>query len=213
MATATAAPGLETLRQEVTALEGEISNLKTKLAGEQKDLDSLDTERGQLAEAIALGSQETSKASGIARKIEQAQARVAGFQSLTAGKQARLDKLWPELRRIEAENLLAKRRAEVEALRQRGAEVVARINEKLRSLIVADLPELDGIRDRLAAGELRDVGGDKVRADFGRGLLMDTGVLVEEDKLTNQRGDLHTSPPAWRMRGDVVLTVRNLWPR
>lgn len=208
MATATApASGMEVLRQEITALEGEISNLKTKLAGEQKDLDSLETERGQIAEAIALGSQETSKASGIARKIEQAQARVAGFQSLIAGKQTRLDTLWPELRRIEAENLLAKRRAEAQTLAENGAEIVATINSKLRSILIEDFPALDAIRDRLAANELRQLGGAEVALQLIRNLTDAKGVLFEENKLTD--GSMHR-PASYDVRGDIHLTVRNL---
>jgi chromosome segregation ATPase len=210
-ATATATTRLETLRQEVAAVENEISNLKTKLGGGQKDLDTLDTERGQIAEAIAFGQEKPSKAGEIARRIEQAEARVNGFRSVLAKKQAELDTHYPEMRRLEAENLLATRRAEVEMLGQTGAKVVARINEMLRSLITIELPELDAIRDRLAAGDLRPVGGDKVRDDLGRAIFMENGALVEEDKLTNMRGDLHTSPQVWKLRSDFVLTVRNLW--
>jgi chromosome segregation ATPase len=211
MATATAAaPTLQDMRHQVASLETEISDLKSRLTSEKSDLTALEHEQGQLAEKIALGKEKASRASVLARQIEEAEARVNGFRSVIARKQVQLDESWPELRRLEAENLLAKRQAEVEALRRKGAEVVEGINAKLRVLIQSELPELDSIRDAMM--QYRDLGGQAAGAALCETLLTNNGTLVEEDTLTNMRRDLHTSPPAWTMRGDLVLTVRNLWP-
>jgi hypothetical protein len=208
MPTATAI--LETVHEQIQKLEADNSGLKSKLADAEAKLHANGLEQAEVSEAIARGARKPSESVSLLRQGEEILASVAGLRGLIGKNQAQLDGLIPEMRRIDSENLLAKRRAELESLRRNGAEVVEGINAKLRALIQSDLPALDTIRDEMM--KFADLGGQAAGAALCESLLTNNGTLIEEDALTNLRRDLHTSSPAWKMRGDLVLTVRNLWP-
>jgi hypothetical protein len=208
MATATAIT--ETVHEQIQKLEADSSSLKAKLSVAESKMVANQAEQADVSEAIARGKRKPSDSVALLRQGEEILASVAGLRGLIGKNQAQLDGLIPEMRRIDSESLLAKRRAELESLRRNGAEVVEGINAKLRVLIQSDLPALDSIRDEMM--QYRDLGGQAAGAALCETLLTNNGTLVEEDTLTNMRRDLHTSSPAWKMRGDLVLTVRNLWP-
>jgi chromosome segregation ATPase len=201
---------LEGVHEQIKKLETDSSSLKSKLSAAEAQLQNNQAEQVDVSEGIARGTRKHGEAASLLRKSEEILASVAGLRGLIGKNQAQLDGLIPEMRRIDSENLLAKRRAELESLRRNGAEVVEGINAKLRVLIQSDLPALDSIRDEMM--QYRDLGGQAAGAALCETLLTNNGTLVEEDTLTNMRRDLHTSSPAWKMRGDLVLTVRNLWP-
>jgi DNA repair exonuclease SbcCD ATPase subunit len=206
MATASA-PILEQARREVTTLEGEISALKIRLATEESDLAALRSERADLAEKIALGEAPASKASGLARRVEESETRIAGFRSIIARKQGELDTRYPELRRVEAETKLAARRAEVESLEKKGVALVETINQTITELLTQDFVAFDEVRDELA--KLGDVGGSTVAQD----LLVRVGNGGESSvlkHLINQQRWMEGN--VWELRSDLILTLRNLWP-
>jgi chromosome segregation ATPase len=208
MATASA-PILEQTRQNVSALEAEISALRIRLATEESDLAALQSERADLAEKIALGELPASKASAIARRIEESEVRIAGFRSIIDRKQGELNVLHPELRRLDAEAKLAAKRAEAQTLRADGLKICERINARLLAIIKQDFPELDAIRDRLN-GELRDVaaGADE---QICRMLTLGNGNLAVELPLIDlSTWNAHSGVPLWTLRGDIQLQVRNL---
>jgi hypothetical protein len=207
MATATVAPGLETLRQEIATLEADNSGLKSKLADAEAKLHANGLEQAEVSEAIARGVRKPADSVVLLRRAEEIEASVAGLRGLLAKNQAQLDQLYPEMRRQEAEALTASRRDEVQTLAQNGAEIVSKINSKLRSILVEDFPALDPIRDRLAANELRQLGGAEVALQLIRNLTDAKGVLFEENKLTD--GSMHR-PASYVVRGDIQLSVRNL---
>jgi chromosome segregation ATPase len=203
-----AAPILEQKQREVSTLETEINAFRIKLATEESDLAGLETERADLAEKIALGEAPASKASGIARRIEESETRIAGFRSIITRKQGELDARYPELRRMEAETKLAARRTEAETLRADGAKICERINARLLAILKEDFPELDAIRDRLN-GDLRDVapGADE---QICRMLTLESGALAVEAPLIDMRN--WQAGLLWTLRGDIQLQVRNLKP-
>ncbi len=196
-------------REQVTGLESEIADLKRKLATEETDLAALKGERTELAEKIALGEAPASKAPALERKIEEVETRIAGFNSVIARKQSQIDSAYPELRRSEAAATLATRKAALASLQQEGVEEVGRINSMLAELITERLVKLDSLRDEMM--KYRDIGGQEAGADLCRALIESNGTLVEEHKLTDST-KWRSGDPIWRVRGDVVLTVRNLWP-
>jgi chromosome segregation ATPase len=201
---------LEGVHEQIKKLETDSSSLKSKLSAAEAQLQNNQAEQVDVSEGIARGTRKHGEAASLLRKSEEILASVAGLRGLIGKNQAQLDGLIPEMRRIDSENLLAKRRAELESLRRNGAEIVEGINAKLRALIQSDLPALDAVRDAMM--QYQSLGGQAAGAALCEMLITNNGTLLEEDALTNQRRDLHTSPPAWMMRGDLVLTVRNLWP-
>lgn len=201
------ATAVGTVQEQVASLEAEVSELTTRLAGEEKDLEALERERGAVSEQIVLGKEKPSRASTIARQVEETEARVNGLRSILARKQVRLDELWPELRRIEAENRLASRRAEVGKLEQQGAAAAERINRKITELLTEDFVAFDQIRDELA--ELGDAGGSTVAYEL-LGRVGNSGESSVLKHLINQQRWMEGN--VWNLRGDIILTLRNLWP-
>jgi len=205
MATAT---GTQTIQQEITALEADLSQIRAKLADDDEGtLNAIGQERDQLAERIALGQEKPGSASVVARRIEEVERRVAGFRSVIARKQGELDRLYPELRRVAAEERLAKRKGEVEVLAEQGQAAAERINQKILELLTQDFVAFDQIRDRLA--EFGDVGGRQAAQE----VLVSIGNAGESSVLKHlinkqrwQEGNV------WELRSDLILTLRNLWP-
>ena len=120
------ATAVGTVQEQVAGLEAEVSELKERLAGEEKDLDSLEHERGAVSEQIALGKEKASRASTIARQIEERAARINGFRSILAGKQSRLDELYPALRKQEED---ARRTAALSVVTELGAQGLVAIDQ------------------------------------------------------------------------------------
>lgn len=204
MATATQVPQ----RQECNVLEGQIAQLKLKLAESETELDKFKKELSTVAEAIALDREKPETANDVSRKIEQCEARINGFRSVIATKDSQLRELVPEARRIEAENRLAARRQEFERLAAQGKEKCEIINAKLLTLIRQDLVQLDGIRDRIA--EFRDLGAAQVDESFCRMLVLENGSLAVELPLIDKRN--WKGGEVWDLRGDIHLHIRNLRP-
>lgn len=148
MATATA-PTIEALAKEVAGLEAEIEALSAKRATEQANLQTFFHERVNLQQAIARGKEPTSKASVLNAKIQGAEAAIAGFDSLISQSQSRLDRTYPELRRLRGEE---KYRSEMEAIDQLGNEAkaaVQRIATVLSTTAKEDLAKYEKARNQL----------------------------------------------------------------
>jgi len=198
---------LEGVHEQIQKLEADSSSLKSKLSAAEAQLQNNQAEQVGVSEGIARGTRKHGEAASLLRKSEEIMASVAGLRGLIAKNQAQLDELYPEMRRQEAEALTASRRDEVQTLAQNGAGIVSRINSKLRSILIEDFPALDPIRDRLAANELRQLGGAEVALQLVRNLTDARGILFEENNLT--AGSIHR-PASYDIRGDLILTLRNL---
>jgi hypothetical protein len=198
---------LEGVHEQIQKLEADSSSLKSKLSAAEAQLQNNQAEQVGVSEGIARGTRKHGEAASLLRKSEEIMASVAGLRGLIAKNQAQLDALYPMMRRQETEALTAARKAEVEDLAQNGAGIVSRINSKLRSILIEDFPALDPIRDRLAANELRQLGGAEVALQLVRNLTDGQGVLFVENKLTD--GSIHR-PASHDVRADIVLTLRNL---
>ena len=145
---ATQAVTLENTRERITALEKEVSALRIRLATEESELAALQSERAGLAEKIALGEAPASKATALARRIEEAETRVAGFRSLIAGKQPCIDELWGTVRHEEEEARQAAAVAEVTGHEEEGLAALDAI-EKHFTAAASDFERLAEARKKL----------------------------------------------------------------
>ncbi|MGB9432530.1 MAG: hypothetical protein WBQ89_09835 [Candidatus Acidiferrum sp.] len=158
--------------------------------------------------AIALDQEKPEKVNEISRKIEQSEARIAGYETLITQNDEEVRRLQPAVVQLESQERLAARIKRRDELVAHGEKVCARINEKVRDLIVHDLVELDEIRDELSA--LHDIAGREAQTALCRLLNHETGKLVVDHALTD-RTAWHDRA-LWQRRGDVVLTIQNLTP-
>jgi septal ring factor EnvC (AmiA/AmiB activator) len=150
MATATAtAPTIESFKQEMAAPEGELKTLKDKRAAEEKNLTALETERGKISEAIAVGTLKAAAATELARKISESKAACDGFNAIITRKDKRYGEASLELSTQEAEAKRAAEMDEISNLKAEGAAILQRIADTLKDTIGVEIFRYNDIRKRL----------------------------------------------------------------
>jgi chromosome segregation ATPase len=149
MATATAAPGLEKLRDEIAALEVEIKTLTDKRAAEEKTLATLTGQRVTVSESIARGTAKQSAAAELNQKIDGSKAALEGFDSLLREPQKRLEEKYGALRRLEAETARAAETGEVVQIAADAEAILKRIAHVLQQAAGVDLQSYHQCRDKL----------------------------------------------------------------
>lgn len=149
MATATAAPGLDTLREEISTLENEVAGLKAKCAAEEKNLAALTAQRGTVSVAIASGTAKASAATDLNQKIDGSTAALEGFASLLRKPTARLEAAYGELRKLEAETSRAAETGEVVQIARDAEAILIRIASVLEQTAGVDLQSYHALREKL----------------------------------------------------------------
>ena len=198
-------------RQEMLGLEAQGAQLRQKLSDAEAELARFKRELASVAEQIALDREKPEKINEISRRIEQTEARIAGFKSVIASKDQELAELAPAVRIAEAAEREAACRARLADLAAKRAKVRDRINAKIRAMLTEDLPEFDALGDQMLAAELRAVGGQTVHDQQIDEIVNNRGQLIEEFRLIdNTKDDWMSSPAQWIVRGDVQLKIRNL---
>ena len=185
MSTTTSTPVIQDHRQEVRAVEAKGVQFRLKLEQERILLAQHKRDLTVVAQAIALDQEKPEKINEISRRIEQSEARIAGFETLIMQNDEEIRRLMPAVIQLESDERLAARIKKRDEVVAHGEKVCARINEKLRDLIMNDLVELDGIRDELNA-TLRDLGGREAARALCRLLNNENGVLVVDHQLTDR---------------------------
>ncbi len=196
-------------RAELLELEGKHVQLQMKRDQAVARLSELKAEIATIARDVAAEKTKTEEIDKCMHRIQQTETLIVGFDDLLRQSNSAMAAKTPAVIQLESNERLAariKRRDEVMA---HGEKVVARINEKLRDLIVNDLVELDQIRDELNNG-FRDLAGREMQTVLCRSLNLENGVLVVDHQLTD-RGAWHDRQ-LWQRRGDVVLKIQNLTP-
>jgi chromosome segregation ATPase len=149
MATATAAPGLERLRDEIAALEKEIKALTDKREAEEKTLATLTAQSGTLSESIARGTAKASAAADLNQKLDGSKAALEGFDSLLREPTKRLEEKYGALRRLEAEMSQAAATGEVVQIAGDAEAILKRIAHVLQQAAGVDLQSYHQCRDKL----------------------------------------------------------------
>src|SRR5579872_390636 len=145
----TAIATIESLSQEMAALEIELQTLKAKRAAEERNLSALEIERGKISEAIALGTMKAAAATEHVRKIEQSRAAIDGLTAIITRQDKRYGAASSELSTLEAEARRAAEIKEIADLKSEAVASIARITDTLTQTLGVEIYRLNEIRNRL----------------------------------------------------------------
>lgn len=124
---------LESLRHDVEVLENSLSDLRARRAGYADALSQLGDERSDLQVSIARGTKPASAMNTLATRIREGETMVSGLDQIIAETQARLDNIYPQLRREQKAQADAVALAEVQGWGAEALAAIAQVAEVLKS--------------------------------------------------------------------------------